>query len=358
MHPTPSIAAFWREFAAAETALQVLPLHERVEKANELLAPHIEGLALEMQGGPDDEAVELIVTAHGRIENFPLLTQVAAAAPQLAHYRVTAFRERNTQPEFPIGMDGFELSTNDVLVALQQDNGQVALELRFVRHIPHDFEDHARHMTFIMIDHVLGEYDFAVKVGAVDFVGEDYDQDVTWTPLSQIQPVFDAYWVHTLGRTGHFPQGEPSWDGLELQFNCAVDEEGNEVEDDEDEGSDGEQETGVVMINTSANAVAMRADLAYALTLDLAVPDGNTLTAVQDLHDQAATLLQMSQLGILAMTLMRAGRRQALYYVSDEQLAKQTLAPLLLREEAASLELKVGFDPAWSGYFEYAGYLS
>ena len=94
------------------------------------------------------------------------------------------------------------------------------------------------------------------------------------------------------------------------------------------------------------------------LTLDLAVPDSETLTAVQDLHDQAATLLQIPQLGILAMTLMRAGRRQALYYVSDEQLAKQTLAPLLLRDEAASLELKVGFDPAWSGYFEYAGYLS
>ncbi|WP_395456445.1 DUF695 domain-containing protein [Acidovorax delafieldii] len=112
------------------------------------------------------------------------------------------------------------------------------------------------------------------------------------------------------------------------------------------------------MVNTSANAVAMRADLAYALTVDLAVPDSDTLTAVQDLHEQAATLLQVPQLGILVLTLMRAGRRQALYYVSDEQLAKQTLAPLLLRDEAASLELKVAYDPAWSGYFEYAGYLS
>jgi hypothetical protein len=356
MQPTPETATFWREFAAAEATLQALPLRERVEQANDLLAPHLQGLALEMQGGPDDDVVELIVTAHGSIDKFPLLTQVVAAAPKLAHYRVTAFRERSTQPDFPIGMDGFELSTSDVLVALQQDNGQVALELRFARDIPHDFEDHARHMTFIMMDHVLGEFDFAVKVGAVDFVGDDFDQDVPWTPLSQLQPVFDAYWVQTLGRTGHFPQGEPSWDGLELQFNVAVDDEGNDVEEEGD-GDDGEQETGVVMVNTSANAVAMRADLAYALTLDLAVPDGTTLTAVQDLHDQAGTLLQMSQQGILAMTLMRAGRRQALYYVSDEQLAKQTLAPLLLRDEAASLELKVVFDPAWSGYFEYAGYL-
>ena len=97
---------------------------------------------------------------------------------------------------------------------------------------------------------------------------------------------------------------------------------------------------------------------ADVLTVDLAVPDSDTLTAVQDLHEQAATLLQVPQLGILVLTLMRAGRRQGLYYVSDEQLAKQTLAPLLLRDEAASLELKVAYDPAWSGYFEYAGYLS
>ena len=142
-----------------------------------------------------------------------------------------------------------------------------------------------------------------------------------------------------------------------LQFDCPIDEDGNELSPD-DINSEDAPETGVVMVNTSANAVAMRADLAYALTVDLAVPDSDTLTAVQDLQDQAATVLQVPQLGILVLTLMRAGRRQALYYVSDEQLAKQALAPLLLRDEAASLELKVAYDPAWSGYFEYAGYLS
>ena len=192
----------------------------------------------------------------------------------------------------------------------------------------------------------------------MDFVGEDdYDADVSWTPLSQLPPVFDAFWTQTLGHTGHFPQGEPQWEGLELEFNCAVDDEGNPVDDPEGDAETGGSDEGVVAVNLAANAVAMRADLPYALTLDLAVPDSAALAAAQNLQEQAATLLQLPQLGVAALTLVRAGRRQALFYVSDEQLAKQTLAPLLLRDEAATLELKLRYDPAWTGYFEYAGYL-
>lgn len=340
---TAAITAFWREFADTEAALHAMPLRERVEEGNVLLERHLEGLALEMSGGDGDAVVDLIVTAHGSIECFPLLMQVVAAAPRLQHHTLRAFRERTQQPDFPIGMDGFELSTSEVLIACGQDDGQAALEIRFGREIPQDFQDHARNMAFIMLDHVLGEYDFAVKVGAVDFVEESADPDAEWTPLSLLPPVFDRYWSETLGRTGDFPSGEHVWGGMTLAFGGS---------DDEDAGEP--QDTALVMVNRSANPVAMRADLAYSLTLDMPVGDRDELQVAQDLHDQAATLLELSQLGILAYTMTRSGRRKAVYYVGDEQLAKQALAPLLLRDEAASLETTMSFDPAWSGYFEFA----
>ena len=107
--PSPEIAAFWREFSDAQASLQAQPLRERVESANVIIERHLAGLALEMSGGEDDAVVDLIVTAHGSTDNFPLLMQVVAAAPALQSYRVRAFRERTTQPDFPIGMDGFEL---------------------------------------------------------------------------------------------------------------------------------------------------------------------------------------------------------------------------------------------------------
>ena len=81
------------------------------------------------------------------------------------------------------------------------------------------------------------------------------------------------------------------------------------------------------------------------------------MAASQNLQEHAATLLLLPQLCVAALTLLLAVRRQALFYVCDEQVSKQTLAPLLRRDEAATLELKLRDDPAWTGYFEYAGYL-
>lgn len=349
--PSPEITAFWRDFSDAQASLQAQPLRERVESANTLIERHLNGVALEMSGDDGDVVVDLIVTAHGLTENFPLLMQVVAAAPELQHYRVRAFRERTPQPDFPIGMDGFELATSEVLVALEQDGGQAALEIRFDRDIPGDYADHARNMAFIMLDHVLGEYDFAVKVGAVDFLDGPGDPQVQWIGLHQLPPVFDRYWIETLGRTSDFPGSEQEWSVMTLAFGGKGDEEG-----DGHEGAGLSEDIAIVSINRSANAVAMRADLTYALTLDLAMGHRDDSAAVQALHDQAATLLELPQLGIMAYTMTRAGRRKAVYYVGDERLAKQTLAPLLLRDEAESLELGISYDPAWSGYFEFAAH--
>ena len=350
----PAIAAFWDEFAAAQPALQALPLRDRVEAVNTLLERHLQGLALEMSGGDDDAVVDLIATAHGSVENFPLLMQLVAAAPPLAHYRLRAFRERTTQPDFPIGMDGFELATSDVLVVCSRDDGQAALEIRFGREIPSDYQDHARNMAFIMIDHVLGEYDFAVKVGAVDFVDDAGDPQAVWTPLSEFPAVFDRYWTEVLGRTGDFPLGEHDWGGMTIAFGPG---RGDDSDGQDADGGEPGDDKAIVMVNRSAHPVAMRADLATALVLDLAVTDSAQLAAVQSLHEQAATLLELPQVGIHAYTITRAGRRQAVYYVGDEQMARQVLAPLLLRDEAASLALSTRFDPTWSGYFEFAVHL-
>ena len=81
--PSPAIGAFWRAFSDAQASLQALPLRERVGAANALIDQHLEGLALEMSGDDADAVVDLIVTAHGSIERFPLVAQVVAAAPAL-----------------------------------------------------------------------------------------------------------------------------------------------------------------------------------------------------------------------------------------------------------------------------------
>jgi len=329
------IHAFWQAYSASEAEFTSLASAEHVERGNELLARHVDGLGLEVQKASAGGAIDLIVTAHGDIAKFPLVGQLVAAAPPLKFHRVRAFRERDLQPEFSIKMGDFELATSDLLVSCGDDGGRVALEVRFDREIPHDLQDHARHMAHLMLDHVLGEYDFAVKVGTVDFVDDVRDLEATWVPLSALAPLFDSYWRDVLRHTGDFPDGEHEWSGLTLKYKDS-------------------DETAVVTLNLSAHAVAMRADLVHALTLDLPVFDRDSLSAAHAVQDQVATVLELPRLGILAHVLMRGGRRLAVYYVGDPVQAREAVAPLLAREGVAGDAVSVDFDPSWSRYYEFA----
>ncbi|ARN22717.1 DUF695 domain-containing protein [Piscinibacter gummiphilus] len=339
MAVSPEIQAFWQAFLLAEDELKSRPLRERVERANEILERHVSGLALEVQGQESDAVHEITATAHGDLERFPLLLQLVAEAPPLEHHTVRAFRERTKNGEFGIRMGDFSLDTSDLLVACGEDDGRIALQIRFDVEVPDDMQDHAQQMAYILLDHVLGEYDFAVKVGAVDFTDDVPDLEAPWTPLESFARVFDAHWRDVLGRTGDFPDGEYEWSGVTLQAN-----------------NDDAVDTLVVSINRSANAVAMRADLVHALTLDLPVPDSDALSAAHAFQDQAATVLEQSRLGILTLVVTRGGRRRAVYYVADVERARAALAPLLSRDGIAADTLDVEFDPAWSRYFEFAIY--
>jgi hypothetical protein len=345
------ITTFWQEFAQTEAELSALPLRERMERANDILAKHVGDLALEMSAKPEDEVADLIVTAHGTLEHFPLLMELVAAAPSLKHHAVRAFRERTAQPGFGMGMNGFNLATSDVLVSCGAYDGSIALEIRFAREIPQDFIDNACHMVYIMLDHVLGEYDFAVKVGPVDFVDEAQDPDATWISLDQLPAVFDAFC--------DFPVGGGRWSVMTLQMNQGEgDAEGDEEQRD-DVAADGENseaapDIALVSVNQSANAVAMRADLTHAFSLSLPAFDKPSLAMAREIQDQAATLLEQPQIGILACTIVRGGYREAVYYVGDVDLAERTLAPILARDEVDSEAVSVEFDPNWSRYFEFA----
>jgi len=332
------IAAFWRAFQQGEPDLIRQPVREQVEKINEVLEEHLDGLALEMSANDGDQLIDLIATAHGSKERFPLLMDFVKQAPPLKHYSLSAFRTRTEEPDFPIRMDGFELATSDILIGHFADEGLVGIEVMFDRELPSDMLDHARNMAFIMLDHVLGEYDFAVKVGAVDFVEGFSDEVLSSTPLHQFAPVLDSFWAGELGHTGLFPTGEDDWTTLTVSFE-----------------RDGEGNHAIVSVNNSANAVAARPDLGHAVELRLPAHDHATLDAARDLQDQIATRLESRHAGILSHTMLRNGERMAHYYVGDLPAALALIDAGVRDAFVADSEVSSEFDPSWSGYFEFAG---
>jgi hypothetical protein len=332
------IDGFWLRFREGEAELIRKPVREQVEEINEVLEASLEGLALEMMAGDGDGHIAMIATAHGATERFPLLMDFVTRVPPLTHYSLSAFRTRTDEPGFPMRMDGFELATSEVLIGHFSDEGQVGIEVMFDRELPGDMQDHAHNMAFIMLDHVLGEYDFAVKVGAVDFVDGFSGEVIHSTPLHQFGAVFDSFWAGELGHTGLFPSGEAQWSTLTIAF------------DDE-----GEDNHALVAVNDGANAVAARADLGHAVELRLPAHDDDTLAIARTLQDQIATRLELQHAGILSHTLLHKGERVANYYVGDLPAALALIEAGVRGASVADSDVRSEFDPSWAKYFEFAG---
>lgn len=336
-----SIAAFWSDFSAQLPALALLPDREFVERANELLQTYAGGLALELERSKDSVNSLLVVTAHGSIEQFENVLALVRQAPPMPGYTLQAFRSRALGSDFSMGMDGLSLACSDVLVGHYDAGGVVGLELSFEKIMSPDMLAHAQHMAFIMLDHVLGEWDFAVRVGPVEFVQAFSDEVAGVEPLSVFPAIFDAFIRNDLGRSYQFPSEEQDrWVMLEARA----------------QNASAEAAPDLLSFRLGANALATRADLCYLLQLRYGFDSQQALDQVRDVHDALGDELERLHGGLLVFTRVeQMSSRVAAYYVEDAEAAQQ----LAQRMSAAyapgmgtpwSPEISIVFDPGWEEY--------
>jgi hypothetical protein len=323
-------AGFWQAVSAEIDNLRTLPAHDLVQALNALLQPLFPRLAAEVAGDPP--AFKLVLTAHGSMDDFGDVMALAQSSPALAPIEVEAFRQR-ANDSFAIRMDGFELASADILVKHEPYDGLVALEIGFAKPIPMDMQDHARHMSLIMLDHILGEYDTAVKVGPVDYVDAGDSEGFDGVPLDGFAPVFDAFWRDDLGHTGVFPVGEHAWSGLSATREAA---DGSEVEV-------------VVMRNDSATALLGRADLGHRLSAAMPVESGEELEEARLYEDRLTALLQKHEEGCCTHVVLEEGVRTVHFQVADEAAAI-THAQSLQEDMDLPVTLDLVFDPTWRSY--------
>lgn len=331
------IEAFWQAFAANEAGLAALAPQEFVEQANALLEQHAPGLGVELEQAADGGLPLLVVTAHGSLELFENVQALVRHAPPLPRWRLQAFRSRALGSDFSMGMDGFSLACSDVLVAHYDAGGTVGLELSFEKIIPQDMLEHARHMSFIMLDHVLGEWDFAVRVGPVEFVDAFCDEVAGAEPLSVFPAIFDAFVREQLGRSYQFPPADDdSWTMFEVRRHDAA----------------ADAPPDLLSLRASANALATRADLPYFLEWRLPFDSQQQLDQARAAHEALQAELERLHTGLLAFTRVEGmGSRVAGFYVEDAAAATE-LAHQLAARHAPGLDEDIStmFDPAWQEY--------
>ncbi len=332
------IAEFWRAFLDARGAWEALSTREKVMEMNLFAGKYFPNIAFELLESKSGEIETLCISAHGATSAFPLVMDLVDQAPPLGDYKPCAFRARVTETDFAMSMNDFTLSSSEVLIGYYADGLWLGMEIRFAREIPSEYEDHAKNMAFIMLDHIIGEYDFAVKVGNVCFSETWSDAIQTSTSLDRFPAVFDSFWTCELGHTGVFPLEDCQWAGLDVTFNSG--------------GANGEpEETAFVRVNDGAKALAMRADLAHAITLTLPASNSDELERAQEKQEQIANVLEQPRSGILVLTMLRSAKRQAVYYVSDAAAARASIERVMAPDP---YELEEECDFTWSKYCRFA----
>lgn len=319
---------FWDAVKKEEARLRGLDSRELVDQLNEWLEPLAPDIAAEVCGEKPARR-EIVITAHGSIGQFENVLELTRRAPRMESFTVCAFRRRSEDGGFGMKMNDFELSTADVSIAHAAEEGRIAIKIGFRKEIPMDYVDHAKNMAFIMLDHVLGEYDFAVKVGPVDFAEEG--QASGGIPLEEFAPVFDAFWVKDLGRSGLFPDGEESWTAMTATH--------------EETGSER-----LVLRNDSANALVGRADLCTTLTISLGVTSNEELDVVRDFEERLSAEMLRTQLGICTHVVLANNVRTMVWSVGDASLARQAAHEALVTVPWSSQSMTTAFDPAWGSY--------
>ena len=331
------IQTFWQDFVPQLPELGVLPDRDFVERANALLQSFAADLALELEHDKDGKNALLVVTAHGSIEQFENVLALVRHAPHIPGYALQAFRSRALGSDFSMGMDGLSLACSDVLVGHYDAGGVVGLELSFEKIMAPDMLAHAQHMAFIMLDHVLGEWDFAVRVGPVDFVEAFSDEVAGAEPLSVFPPIFDAFIRNELGRTYQFPGEEQDrWVMLEARAQNAP----------------AQAPPDLLSFRLGANALATRADLCYFLQLRYDFDSQQDLDQVRDAHDALGDELERLHAGLMVFTRVeQMSSRVAAYYVENAEAAEQ-LAQRMSAAHAPQLgaEITIAFDPGWEEY--------
>ncbi len=333
---------FWALVLMEHESLQAAQPADLVHRLNALLEPALPGVAVEMDGappaGPAGRGARLVFTAHGEIRQFAAVQALVDAAPQGIAWPVQAFRQR-TAGGFGLRLEGFALGSDELLVRVGSLDGRVALALSFARPVPPDLQAQARQMAFILLDHLLGEFDFSVKVGVVEFDADGLSDDAGFercpaTPLDEAVALVDACWRDRLGRSAHYPAEPHRWAALE--------------------GAAADGVPILVQVNRSANAVAGRADLGWRIEARLPITGKQDVEAAQAFEEAWLAAACLHQQGLCSHVVLRSGWRGVHCYVSDVAAAMQAAhaaARALPAPEA--LQLQAVHEPDWSDYLSW-----
>lgn len=109
---------------------------------------------------------ELVITSNGIKEVFPLVIDVVNAAPKMEKWKVIAFKQKKSI-KGAIKYNGLKIYPNELYFDYRINQGLFNITL-FIKNLDH-YDKRFAGAGFVILDNLLGEYNVATKIGAIEF---------------------------------------------------------------------------------------------------------------------------------------------------------------------------------------------
>ncbi|MCX6143389.1 MAG: hypothetical protein NTZ35_09225 [Ignavibacteriales bacterium] len=133
---------------------------------------------------------QIIISADGHRDAFPVVVKLGDAAPNLARWEVIKFRPHRSEPCI-IGIGDMSFSSDAVQFTLEPEEGKVGVTL-YLGNEAHFDEQVIGHIGFLLLDYTLGEYDVETLVGSVQFVPQNTPSKEKKRFLPELPALFDT----------------------------------------------------------------------------------------------------------------------------------------------------------------------
>ncbi|TPN86838.1 hypothetical protein [Aquimarina algicola] len=143
-------------------------LTSEMKKYNSVLFP-------EMTLTEKNEVV-LIITPDGMSEGILPTEKLYDSKPKLDNWIIKKFRQASDETK--LNYDGIEYPSSDIKIIprLDKEQGKVNIQV-YIRNMNSDVKKHQA-LSFLYLDHILGEYNTITKVGYIDFYHLEMDKNV------------------------------------------------------------------------------------------------------------------------------------------------------------------------------------
>jgi len=143
-------------------------LTNRIKEYNSFLFP-------EMTLTKNNEVV-LIITPDGMSEGILPTENLYNSKPELENWIIKKFRQASD--EIKLNYNGVEFPSSDIKIIpeLDKKRGKINIQV-YIRNMNSDIENHQA-LSFLYLDHILGEYNTITRVGYISFFHLDNDKNV------------------------------------------------------------------------------------------------------------------------------------------------------------------------------------